>query len=481
MSDLINKSIKIKEKINVEELHKANINILGPNYPVGAHRREWAKPYTPEKRKSAKKYVSSIQYPDKITLYVHFPFCLHKCSYCYYYSLEKQPRAIVEKYLDAVKMELNMLLENPSFRHATIEYIYFGGGTPTYLTATQLEKLISFLKENLNIDSHAGFTCEVSPQTLIGSEGRKKLKILLKNGVDRLTLGVESFNDDVLQALGRGHNSQQALSSFKNARDCGFENINIDLMFGAPNQTLEEWKHSLNLISNLKPESVDLYVLDLVRPEMCKMFLTKPSIFPDEEKNLIMNIMAVEHLRSLGYRQVDIRLFTLLPVSSWYQSCIYHCKMVGIGPAAVSFINEFRCFNHKDLKKYINSIEQGNLPISYVQKLTKRELMEKEIILKLRSKGLNKNNFKNKFGVEVEEVFGATLCKLEKLGLIKNDKKFVKLTYKGKLFTINIVAQFRYRTPMSKLLSIIQDNKIFKAYLFRLRSVIHNYIAHRIV
>jgi oxygen-independent coproporphyrinogen-3 oxidase len=378
---------------------------------------------------------------NKITLYVHFPFCLRKCPYCCYYSSGRQPNTIVDKYIDALQKELELLLKNTNFGEAKIGYIYFGGGTPTYLNPHQLNRIINFLREKLNIDNLVGFTCEGSPETIIGKEGEKKLNILLENGVNRLSIGVQSFNDNLLKVIGRAHTSRDAILAYNRARDVGFEDINIDLMFGIPKQTPKKWENDLTLTTKLLPNSVDLFILDIKGTRMEAIFRKEPKSFPPEETNLLMNIMAVEHFTKFGYKFKDPKFLYLPLKQNNFPLHLITTPVIGLGASAFTDLGNLWYCNQREL--YENFLKLSRLPVVFHTKLSKRELMEKEVILKLRYFGLKKREFKSKFGIEIENVFGEVLEKLRNLDLIVEDGKVIKLSYLGNLFVFNTFNLFR--------------------------------------
>ena len=445
MSDLIKKSKKIKKELDLDNLEKAGIRTQRENYEDKTSYRYHlifkGNPLT------EKEIFCLIPYNKITRLYVHIPFCIHLCPFCCFYTSGNQPKHVVNEYLIAIKKEFDLLLEKTQLRDANIKSIYFGGGTPTYLTSQQLTEVINYFKERLNINQKYIFTCEVSPNTITDNTGKKKLEVLLENGVNRLSIGIQSFNNDILKVIGAGHDVKTAISSIKTAREVGFDDIDIDLIYGLPDQTLEKWEQTLDLLTNLKPESIDLYHLRLyfIRGPvtMHKMFVKEPSRFPDEDTNLLMRIMAFKRLTESGYTAIDTaHHFTLSSRSHYSSSRLIKqgfLSMVGLGPFArtETTIGTYR--NHL-LEEYIKKVKCDRLPFFSSIKLTKRQLMEREIIYKLRDiNGLNKKDFETKFGVNVEKVFGFILQKFEKLGLIMNSKNSIKLTYKGQILADDII------------------------------------------
>lgn len=252
----------------------------------------------------------NLKSSSEISLYLHLPFCTGKCLYCAYVTLPNQPKKFVDVYLDTVEKEINLLLQYPNFQGVPVNSIYIGGGTPTYLSADQLERALKLLKTKFNIKKGAEITIEVGPETLVGKQGEKKLRTLLQNGVNRLSIGFQTFDDDILTLIWRRHNSKQAASVYKLARKVGFKNINIDLIPGLPDQTLKIWKNDLIQISKLNPESITCYPLSIKQnAAIWQMYQKEQQRFPSRESVILMQIMAQVFFSKLGYSEMPAGWF----------------------------------------------------------------------------------------------------------------------------------------------------------------------------
>lgn len=405
---------------------------------------------------SHEKIFSSLDGNDnnELAVYVHIPFCTGKCIYCQYKTYANIPYDKVNKYLCAVKKELGLLMDFAQIKSRKISSLYFGGGTPTYLTTRQMNDFIKYFINKLNITSNAEITCEASPETITGSEGKEKLKTLHNNGVNRLSFGVQSFDNEILKLCGRRHNRKTAISAFKNAKEIGFENINIDLIPGLPDQTLKGWERELKILAELKPPSVTMYPLTIKKHAIIyNMFKREPNRFPNNGMILLMNIMAVELLKELGYKQKPAWWYITSP-KYIYRQQIHKWKKMGeqiaLGVSSYSYFNNYQYRNYNDLKDYINIIQSNRLPIERGQRLSKIEQMRRFMIFGIKA-GINKKEFKNKFGVDLEEVFYKTLNRLERLELINNNRNSVNLTYKGYLFADEVSKDFFSQRIKKKL------------------------------
>ena len=383
--------------------------------------------------------------PEKeISLYIHIPFCTGLCTYCHYVRKARATHLEVDSYLEAVKAELKMLKKALQVQRLTASSLYIGGGTPTYLSGKQIVSLMEAVQESVEIAPGAEFTCEASPET--ATEG--KLKALKSIGVSRLSLGIQSLNDDILlQVCDRRHNAQKALSAIEQARLMGFNNINVDLMYGLPDQTLYHWESTLNKLLELLPESITIYHLRLnPGTPMLNTYQEDPGRFPDQEGILIMQMMATLKLEESSYRQSkNVGWFALSPDYE-YQQQEHKWKnkeFAGIGVSAYSYLNGCYCFNHRQMDRYFQAIKENLLPVWKGKKLSQEEEMRRTMVLGIKlTPGVDKSAFKTTFGCTVEDVFSETLQHLTKLGLITITPAAVKLTEKGRLFSDEVSTEF---------------------------------------
>ncbi len=447
MEDLINKSKEIFGQLNISELQKAGIE--REDIKISSHSHhivtyppldalpeiDSSKIYSPDNQKIFR----------EIALYLHLPFCTGKCLYCAYITLPNQSKEFIDEYLDAVEKEIDLLLKFPNLQNVIVNSIYIGGGTPTYLSVAQLDRTFQLLKTKFNVKESIEITVEAGPETLVDSGGKEKWEILLRNGANRLSIGFQTFNDDILKLLRRRHNSRQAINSYNLAKEAGFKNINIDLIPGLPDQTLEIWQNDLEQVGKLEPASVTCYPLSIKQASgIWSMFRGEKQRFPNRENVIIMHIMANEFLNKLGYAQRPVWWFTRTP-DYIYRQQIYKWGELGeqlaLGVSGYSFINDFQYFNFRTAPQYLEATRNGRLPIWKGVKLSEEDLMRRSILFGLKT-GLSKKLFKSKFGKNPKDVFKDIWRKLGNLGLIEENEEIVQLSYKGKLFADEVSKEF---------------------------------------
>ncbi|KYK26547.1 hypothetical protein AYK26_07450 [Euryarchaeota archaeon SM23-78] len=397
-----------------------------------------------------------------LALYLHIPFCNGKCTYCQYVTFANQSDERVNTYISALKKEINLVCEIPEIKNFRITTAYIGGGTPTYLSPANLEKLLIHVREKLNFHNNIEFTVEASPETIIGETGEKRLDTLRKYGVNRLSIGVQTFDDKILSFIRRRHDSKQAIESIKRAKE-KFNNINIDLIVGLPDQTLEIWQFDLDTALKTKVPSITTYPLKIKSeaPVVYKLFKKNPQRFPDEKTFLLMYIMSMERFNELGYEQYPVWWFTK-SLEYVYKQQIHkwenNGELIALGIAGYSYINKWQYYNVKTLKEYLESLNQNRLPISEGVKLSKpEEQARRNLVLGIRCK-IDKNKFKERYGFKPEEKFGKILSRLESLDLIINSEKEIKLGYTGNLFAEEVSRSFLLKHPSNKNTNLKKNN-----------------------
>lgn len=367
-------------------------------------------------------------------LYIHIPFCVQKCFYCDFLSFSHIGEDIKQKYIFALQKEKSLWEEKLDLTH--LETIFLGGGTPTCLSGGSFSKLISFLKE-LAPFSQLEITSEANPGTLT----EEKLDLLKKAGVNRLSIGVQSFNKNLLKNIGRIHSVEDIYNSFALAREAGFDNINLDLMYGLPGQNLKDWESSLKKVLELNPEHLSLYQLKIEEgtPLGNKLKTGKLGIF-DDEIALQMYVLARKLLAEHGYIQYEISNFSKPGWQcqhnlSYWQNQPY----LGLGLGAHSHLPPYRRANIGSLEDYINNLGRNILPPFVEEKIDEKIAMSETMFMGLRLiKGVDLEHFKNRFHKSVENVFAEAIEKCLKYELIEFADNHLKLTDKG-LYLGNLV------------------------------------------
>lgn len=371
----------------------------------------------------------------KLGLYLHFPFCISKCPYCDFNSYPIKEDSQISSYISALYQEI--MTYSQKFTKSNIKTIYLGGGTPTILSGVQIYNILEFCKDKFNIDKNAEITIEANPGTLNG----EKIKLLMRSGINRLSLGAQSFDNLFLKKLGRIHNAQDIIDSYLLARATGFNNINLDIMFALPGQTTENFQADLKKALSLKPDHLSLYNLT-INPgtEYYENHKKNNLKLPSEDEEFDMYDWAIKFLKKNNFEHYEIANFAQ-PHKRSLHNLIYwkNQPYLGIGAGAYSFIRGYRYMNYKDPEKYIKEVINNKLPIDHGEKLSLRKRMIETTILGLRTKdGVSFKEYKTRFGVALDDIFSKQMGKLVNLGLLKKDDSKIKLTDKG-IFLANTV------------------------------------------
>ena len=339
-----------------------------------------------------------------IGLYIHIPYCLNKCPYCDFYS--NSGKADYKRYIDAVLLHLEDY--SNSLKDRIVDTIYIGGGTPSIIPRKLICELIDSIYEMYDVAEDAEITLEANPATLNASA----LKKLWKSGINRLSIGLQSANDDELKELGRIHNFEQFRNSFNLAREAGFDNISVDLMYGVPTQTPDSLRRTLETVVGLAPEHISLYGLKI---EPNTPFGQDPNlILPDEDTWCDMYLDSIDYLESQGYYQYEISNFARDGRESRHNLRYWNCEeYLGIGPGAHSYLNNTRFSFVRDTMLYIDAMEDLTKPAQIIDEkyeITPDERIGEYVMLRLRLvEGIDTVEFKERFGIDFESLYGQYL------------------------------------------------------------------------
>ena len=333
-------------------------------------------------------------------VYVHIPFCASRCSYCDFFSTLKLPQT-GEAYVEAVLAEARLRCEE--LRGEVVRTLYMGGGTPTQLPLPLLERLVAGLGEVIDLGSVEEFTVEANPDD-VTSEWCAALQQL---GVNRVSMGVQSFEDDILRLIGRRHMASQAIDAVSRLREAGIANISIDLIFGLPGQTLASWAESVHQAIALHPQHVSAYGLTF--EEGTRLWLQRERgevTEVSEEQCLEMYRILVEMLKAAGYEHYEISNFALPGYHSRHNSSYWDgTPYLGFGAAAHSYDGTVRRYNPCDLKKYISSIKSGSLAFEQEQ-LEWWQRYDERVMLGLRTaRGVDVARLREVFGEDAWKHF----------------------------------------------------------------------------
>ena len=373
-------------------------------------------------------------------LYIHIPFCIKKCIYCDFYSVPFSHGGIVKDYINAICKEIPLKKMD-----AEIRTVYIGGGTPTVLSDDDLTKIMKTVQDEYNVYSDTEVTIEANPRTIT----KEKAESLLKSGINRISIGVQSFFDNELDILGRSHSSEDVINALFSARKAGFKNISIDLIYGvpfyksqipSPKFQIQYWKQALKLAIGLSTEHISVYELTLEKNTPLYEYIKRGEmIMPDEEIIYEMYYTALDMIKKSGYIHYEISNFAKPQ---------YECKhnlnywnrdeYIGIGAGAFSFLNGKRFSNIRDLSRYIESINDSLIPVDEETVITEKEAIREFIFLGLRkTEGIN-------LGLLPEDkhlVLEKTIKDLVRQGLVDVKDNHLRLTEKGLILSNEIIVQ----------------------------------------
>ena len=367
----------------------------------------------------------------KAGLYIHIPFCKVKCVYCDFYSITKKEEQI-PLFTECLLKEIDSYKDYTG--KWTFDTIFFGGGTPSLLPAKYLEQILQKLHDTFNTSKVKEITLEANP----GEASLEHLKDIRKLGVNRLSMGFQSFDDKILKILGRLHKSKDCFKTFKNARKVGFDNINTDMIFNIPDLSVENWKKDLNKLLELKPEHISAYSLT-VEPSTKLFNLVKNGrlLMPLERIDIEQYLLTGDILSKHGYNHYEISNYSLNNKECKHNLHYWNLSpYLSFGPSAHSYNLSERWWNYRSLDKYINKISQNTLPVEGKEKLDYRDKYNELILNGLRlSKGVSiqnaKNHFNGKFNDYIQSIQNKWDC-------LKVDEDTIKITKNGSLFVDEI-------------------------------------------
>ena len=388
-----------------------------------------------------------------LALYIHIPFCETKCPYCdfnTYASIEH----LIPAYMDALVGELRLwgaALDSPR-----VQSIFFGGGTPSYLPSEDIRRLLDTARSGFVVAGEAEITLESNP----GDVTEERLATWKDSGINRLSIGVQSLDDGLLQLLGRRHSAEEATEAFRHAQAAGFDNINLDLMYGLPRQNLEQWRKTLEQTLVLHPEHLSLYCLTLEEGTPLEARV-RQGVLPTPDSDLAADMyeLAEGMTAQEGYQQYEISNWAL-PGRACSHNLTYwrNQPYLGVGPGAHSSLNGQRSANLRSPRQYIQRVHrwaesaiafeglqaaQECGPVEMVEAIDKRLEMGETMMLGLRlAEGVAASGFKARFGVELRDTFGPPIHELEGAGLLQWDDVSLVLTPRGRLLGNEVFQRF---------------------------------------
>ncbi|NOW61454.1 oxygen-independent coproporphyrinogen-3 oxidase [Clostridium saccharobutylicum] len=340
----------------------------------------------------------------EISLYIHIPFCKQKCLYCDFPSYAGK-EILIDEYIESLNKEI--LQKGKDY---IISSIFIGGGTPSYLNDDNLNKLLSALNK-LNLKDDLEFTVECNPGTLNASN----LEIMKKYNVNRLSMGLQSTKDNILKNIGRVHNYEQFKENYFLARKIGFRNINVDLMFGLPDQTVNEWKESLEEIVKLNPEHISAYSLIIEEGTCFYDLYEKDKLkLPSEDEERLMYSYTKKILNNHGYHQYEISNFSKAGNECFHNKAYWKCnEYLGLGVSASSFIDKKRIKNIDNIREYIKRINNNESVEDEIHVNDMKDDIEEFMFMGFRMiEGISIDYFKERFNKNIYEVYKEVIEKI---------------------------------------------------------------------
>ncbi len=374
---------------------------------------------------------------NMLSLYVHIPFCVGKCFYCGFYSTLYSPKK-ADEFLDALYLEVEQCQKQ--FTGRRIGTVFIGGGTPTVLSDEQLSRLTALLREKFHLDDAVELTVEANPNSVTGIG----LAFLFQQGVNRLSLGIQSFSDQTLRTLGRPHCVRQGNEAFMLARATGFRNVGIDLIFGIPGQSVMEWERTIDAAAVLHPEHISAYSLSLDEgSQFARQAQQDKLVLPDDDTAAEMYEVAVRKLHQAGYHRYEISNFSLPGFACRHNQNYWNRgEYLGIGPGSASFVGGKRYGNVADFDEYVRRLAVGRSAISHEEMVGADSAAREFLLLGLRTaQGVDLHRLQKEYGTVFFEQMEESMRALETAGLLFLENGYLRLTDRGFLLSDEVLAR----------------------------------------
>ena len=381
-------------------------------------------------------------------IYIHVPFCRSKCQYCDFYSVTEKDDRLMESFLDAICDHIRET--GPQAPGHRVDTIYFGGGTPSFFGADGMAAILSAIRRSFDVAMDAEITFEANPDSV----SPRLLRKLKSEGFNRVSLGIQCDDDDILAKIGRPHNYEQAVSAVQKIRKAGFKNLSLDLIYGLPGQTLESWQRTLRNVLELKPEHISCYGLKVEEGTplyACQEFMN----LPDDDAQADMYLATVEILRAKGYRQYEISNFCKRNHESKHNVKYWTGgEYLGFGPDASSDFAGKRFKIIRDLRGYIDGIRDGGQVLEEIQTVAKRERAGEYLMMGLRTtQGISGEEYEKQFLLPFAPIEEALEACRQRGHALTGDGGRWRLTPEGFLLSNSIISDLLLIQEQSKPLA----------------------------
>lgn len=412
-------------------------SVFVSNYPPYSF---WSKEAVPD----AMTVLAAPASQDRqLGLYLHIPFCRKRCKFCYFRVYTDKNSSEIQIYLDALAKEVEIYSTLPAIKDRPLSFVYFGGGTPSYISAKHLKALVDRVKNAIPWDSADEIAFECEPGTLT----QTKLKAIREIGVTRLSLGVENLNDDILSENGRAHLSKEVYRVIPWIEALDFDQVNIDLIAGMVGETWESWRETVKQTIELNPDSITVYQMELPFNATYSQDILGGKALPvaNWKTKREWHNYAFEQFELAGYGNSSA--YTMVkrdkPSRFAYRNAVWQgSDMMGTGVASFSHISGVHYQNATGWKDYIGTLEAERLPLSRAFCTTQAERLTREMILQLKLGRIEAVYFREKFNTDIFEEFGPTYKKLQDEGMLTFNKGAVELTRKGLLQVDGLLPEF---------------------------------------
>lgn len=372
-----------------------------------------------------------------VGLYIHVPFCRTRCDFCAFY-LRRYREGEARLYVEALAREIKLYAALNVLSGRPLHTVYFGGGTPTMLPPEQLTRILDLIRDRFGLEHHAEVTVEAHPDTV----SENGLQHLARGGVTRISFGAQSFESEELIQIGRRSVPDCVRRAVALARTVGFENINLDLMYGLPGQTLGSWIATLNGALDLSPTHLSCYALTVEEGTKLQRDITRGhTVKPDSELQIAMEEAALERLTAAGFTRYEIANFCRPGFACRHNLLYWRDEdYLGVGPSAQSYIHGRRFGNVEDLAAYCERLEQGILPVEEVDELSPRQRMREAVIFGLRLvEGIDLNIIRTRSGMDTADPeWELTVERLVQEGLLSKQGHRLQLTEAGRRFADSV-------------------------------------------
>lgn len=401
----------------------------------------WDRAYVPEVRQA---FASEPDRTVPLGLYLHIPFCRKRCKFCYFRVYTNQNAKAIERYVEALAKEVEILKDQTAVQDRSLKFVYFGGGTPSYLSAKQLRFLRDELGRSISWDHADEVTFECEPGTL----SLEKVQTLKDIGVTRISLGVENFDDVILEANGRAHLSPEVGRAYEWIQQVGFPQVNIDLIAGMIGETDENWHKCVERVREMNPDNITIYQMELpfntiISKEMREMGITSPVANWSTKRRWVNE--AMDTLQAAGYHVSSGNELIKNPETDHfiYRDNVWRgCDLLAVGVSSFGHLQGVHYQNLDGIDDYLTTVEGGELPINRALRPTPHQILIREFVLQMKEGRVPAQPFRDKFGVDPLVEFAEPLANQQAKGYLQVENDSVVLTRKGLLQVDTLLTEY---------------------------------------